>query len=72
MFGMTWKQHVIGLGAIALIIIAIVFVIRDSNAKQECFDSGGQVVEYNCHYVTHSCGSGCFTTTRSCNWRCAR
>lgn len=65
----------IGTITTALVILVIVFAVRDCNAKAKCRDGGGHVEEYDCHTSTI-----CTTTNKvticnpveSCKWRCVK
>lgn len=52
-------------GLAAMIVVAIMFGVRDCNAKDACERRGGEVVETDCTMVWTG-----KVFVRSCNWIC--
>lgn len=60
--------------AAIVVILVVVFSIRDCSRQEKCADDGGRVERYNYRtiYVAQSCGSGCtiMVPQTVSDWRC--
>jgi len=69
-----WKEIATGIVLLALLIVAIVFGVKNCAAQVRCVRAGGRVENYDCYtqYEARSCGSNCtiIVPQEYCSWRC--